>query len=695
MKHLILAFTALLTSCASYGQASPGAIFSGDSIKLLKDNLLFKTGAVKILTGDTDDPTSVAKNAPQGSLYIRSGTGAMYQKQDSGSSTNWSLLLIAPISLTSSVSGVLPLANGGTNKNITASAGSIFYSDADSFELLAPGTAGRPLLSGSTPAYFTGTGYVTAASGVLSGVLGTANQLAGVDAAGTSPEFKTLSGTSNQVTVTHGVGTVTLSTPQNIATSSDVTFNTISLGAASESCKALSAAPGAASSFTNKCYYDTTTKTVYWSDGTNWAIQGVQPAVDTESLEYRASLSDGTAGIRFTVASFTTTGTSYVTPTDDSGNARTNFVNGSKPVWVTVAFKATILSNSTTISVIRSTGTTTIMQSDQVNTGQASVFVSAPFRLEANESFYLSTNNTIDTTTPYFLAKIDTIGSTGTYSIPSSGAAQIKWPASTTSCAGSTSSATFADIVDTDCSFAASQTQGPVATPTTTGGIALKRSTAIAAGKYKIGFTGVLLANASTTCSFQLTDGTNVIGPILVREDGAGVVSTAPGIPASIITYTSSTTPEWKLQGKRVSGASVCEVIASSANDSIAIHMEPIDEVITASLANTPQFPNSTQTTPVSYIATVDCDAGSTITNETLTGTPTIGNIASGACVITLPSGNLATIGYVMPNFEFTDGTGRMAKWTMTSTTSVTVNCYEDDGTNCADFDGIMTLTQY
>jgi hypothetical protein len=36
-----------------------------------------------------NDPTSVAKDAPQGSLYIRSGTDEIYIKQDAGSSTNW------------------------------------------------------------------------------------------------------------------------------------------------------------------------------------------------------------------------------------------------------------------------------------------------------------------------------------------------------------------------------------------------------------------------------------------------------------------------------------------------------------------------------------------------------------------------------------------------------------------------------
>jgi hypothetical protein len=52
----------------------------------------------------------------------------------------------------SSPSGVLPLSNGGTGKNLTASDGSIVYSDADSIELLPPGTSGQVLQSNGVSA---------------------------------------------------------------------------------------------------------------------------------------------------------------------------------------------------------------------------------------------------------------------------------------------------------------------------------------------------------------------------------------------------------------------------------------------------------------------------------------------------------------------------------------------------------------
>ena len=44
---------------------------------------------------------------------------------------------------------MLPIASGGTNKGLTLDAGGIFYSDADSFEVLGAGSSGSLLTSGA------------------------------------------------------------------------------------------------------------------------------------------------------------------------------------------------------------------------------------------------------------------------------------------------------------------------------------------------------------------------------------------------------------------------------------------------------------------------------------------------------------------------------------------------------------------
>lgn len=74
----------------------PAVIFSGSDVKTLKDNINVNDN-ITVLTGDTDDPTSVAKSANQGSLYFRSGTDELYKKDDNGSSTNWSLVSAATV----------------------------------------------------------------------------------------------------------------------------------------------------------------------------------------------------------------------------------------------------------------------------------------------------------------------------------------------------------------------------------------------------------------------------------------------------------------------------------------------------------------------------------------------------------------------------------------------------------------------
>ncbi len=70
--------------------------------------------------------------------------------------------------------------------------------------------------------------YLT--SGVVSTVAdGTANKVFGMNAAADGYEYKSILGTSNQVTVTHGVGSITLALPQNINVGASPTFAGLTL----------------------------------------------------------------------------------------------------------------------------------------------------------------------------------------------------------------------------------------------------------------------------------------------------------------------------------------------------------------------------------------------------------------------------------------------------------------------------------
>lgn len=94
----------------------PASIFNGTAVKILKKILKFKDSNVTIITGDTDDPTSVAKDAIQGSMYVRSGTSDIYVKQDNGSSTNWNLMGDATDFANRTLSNLLTTA---INENLT------------------------------------------------------------------------------------------------------------------------------------------------------------------------------------------------------------------------------------------------------------------------------------------------------------------------------------------------------------------------------------------------------------------------------------------------------------------------------------------------------------------------------------------------------------------------------------------------
>lgn len=112
----------LLTFLFSTAFAGAPIIFSGSDAKTLKQNIDLY-GVVKVDSG-TLDPSSSAVDAPKGSLYI-STNGNLYQKQDAGSTTNWTPF--------SSGGGVTAIVNGGTGQT-TAN---------DAFNALAPSQTGN------------------------------------------------------------------------------------------------------------------------------------------------------------------------------------------------------------------------------------------------------------------------------------------------------------------------------------------------------------------------------------------------------------------------------------------------------------------------------------------------------------------------------------------------------------------------
>lgn len=94
MKNfLVLIF--LLISVKAYGQASPAVIFNAGYGKVIPEfGLRFKDN--KTLISGAANPSVTATDAPIGSIYI-SSNGLTYQKQDNGSTTNWTPLYFVPV----------------------------------------------------------------------------------------------------------------------------------------------------------------------------------------------------------------------------------------------------------------------------------------------------------------------------------------------------------------------------------------------------------------------------------------------------------------------------------------------------------------------------------------------------------------------------------------------------------------------
>jgi len=190
-----------------------------------------------------------------------------------------------PVSLTSEVANILPVANGGTGvstvpangripigngtgysvANITGTANQVVVTNgAGSITLSLPqsiGTGSSPTFAGLTVDALSGP--VRASSGVLSaGAINAATELTGTvpiahggTGVTTTPSsgqipigngsgytVAGITGTTNQVVVTNGAGSITLSLPQSIATSSAPTFSGLTVSGLSGPVKATAGA---------------------------------------------------------------------------------------------------------------------------------------------------------------------------------------------------------------------------------------------------------------------------------------------------------------------------------------------------------------------------------------------------------------------------------------------------------------------
>lgn len=160
-----------LSSADAVGTSKLGAVNGGTGLDT------YGSGTVSGIPSITNGVWSVASSLPEskggtgqtgfavGDLLYANTTstlaklsaganGYMLKSNGAGAAPSW-----GQVSLTAGVTGVLPLANGGTNANLTAVNGGIVYSGASALAITSAGTSGQALVSGGAgaPTWFTPT----------------------------------------------------------------------------------------------------------------------------------------------------------------------------------------------------------------------------------------------------------------------------------------------------------------------------------------------------------------------------------------------------------------------------------------------------------------------------------------------------------------------------------------------------------
>lgn len=173
-------------------------------------------------TGDPEDLTVTQATAMLNVMTGGGGTGlkGLAPAQVAGDVTKflkgnatWSAVDLS----TANVTGILPMANGGTNKNMTASAGAVAYSDSDSLELNTPSTVAGQVLQGNTTGAPT---FSTATYPSTGGTLGTILRSNGTNWVNTTATYPTTT-TANRIL--YSSATNTISEITSAATSALVT----------------------------------------------------------------------------------------------------------------------------------------------------------------------------------------------------------------------------------------------------------------------------------------------------------------------------------------------------------------------------------------------------------------------------------------------------------------------------------------
>lgn len=127
----------------------------GTDGQILSANSAQATGLEWIAAPSGGDASTNTATSVDSEIALFSGTTGKLLKRATGTGVCKStsgVFSVGTVSLTSEISGILPMVNGGTNKNMTAVNGGVVWTDADSQEVIAAGTSGQFLQSNGAAA---------------------------------------------------------------------------------------------------------------------------------------------------------------------------------------------------------------------------------------------------------------------------------------------------------------------------------------------------------------------------------------------------------------------------------------------------------------------------------------------------------------------------------------------------------------
>lgn len=239
-------------------------------------------------------------------------------------------------------------------------------------------------------------------------------------------------------------------------------------------------------------------------------------------------------------------------------------------------------------------------------------------------------------------------------------------------CAWSSSSGSFVTpSADASCGFT-ERTNTNFGTVTSTGsktpGITF---TPIRVGKYRVCASTQLLNDTTLSYSrLRLTDGTNVLGEATARAATGGVGQSVA--ICGILPITSLSAVSLNLQ---INASGNTTQLGAYDNGVAAIDwsLNAIDQQVPAPVLIGSLTTNSAGAERIER-AKVVCSSSSSITSQSGSWISSIGNISSGACVLTLASGLFSSAPVCVMNLEAANGGATIgAQTTVSSSTSVTL----------------------